>query len=535
MDKIITYIKLHYKLQFTRDKRTDKKASVLTFLLGLAVLAVGIVLLKVLFDILSTQLLQYVSAKDIANLLYAVIGVILVVIAVSKEIKMFLLQKDFNIEARFPMSNLKQFVAQLIISFIDVFVMAFILVVPIMIMFGISAKIISVSYVFGVLLSAILMPFIPFAFSLLIVVPAMWILNVLENRNILKLILFIIILVGLFVLYSVILNFVAEYYIHKKIDSGARENLVAFVLSFNSFWNFFRFYTNIAFFQNVFVSLAVLVCGFAVLMALGVLVAIPVYNRSKENILEGKKKIFSKKSKVTNDKAFSAIFKKECKEIIRTKTYAYFYLGVAIITPVMVFLTNLIIQKVGKAQMGGDIAFGVSVLVVLAFISMINSFAGSAISREGKEFYITKISPVDYRRQLFAKGLLNIIVSLVAMIITVILLCALKFISVAQGAVLFAISVFFAFGVVLNGLNISVRSPNIAGNTGGEESQTNSLVTMFIGLVLCGIEGVISIVLSFFMDLYIICLILLGLTLVYSVVNLIVFMTSTNKKYSKIE
>lgn len=535
MSKIFAYIKLHYKLLLAKDKAEDKKSSVLTFILGALVVFVVAFLLKYLFDIISLQFFDKISPKEFLTVVYLLFGVVLMVVSISKELKMFLFQNDFHIEARFPLSNVQMFVSQLIIVFIDIFTLSILVAFPVVVMFGISASVCSVAFVFGTLFSAVLLPLVPFSVSLLLTIPIMFVLTLLENRNVLKLIIFILVLVALFVLYSIVLNFLADYYISKRVDSVAKQNFINFVLACNNGWNFFTYLANITFGEKIFTSLGILFSASVVLLTLETLVALPVYKTAKENILEGKKKIFEKHSDITKDKAFSAIFKKEFKEIIRTNTYAYFYLGIAILTPVMVFLTNEIIRKIGTAQIGGNISFGVSVIVVFAFISMINSFAGSTISREGREFYVTKISPVEYRRQLFAKGLLNIVISVIAVVMAVIILSAMKFVTISAGLFLLLISVLFSLGSVLNGLNISVRFPNLANKTGGSESQTNSLMTMFIGLIVCAVEGCIAIVLSFLVDSSIIFLILFAITFVYALVNVLVFVFTVNKKYSKIE
>lgn len=535
MSKIVAYVKLRYKLLFSRDKSKDKGSGVITALLAVATVCVVAFLINYLFDIISFQFLDEITPREFMVLIYSILGIVMIIVAVTKELKIFLFQNDFLIEARFPISTVQMFVAQLIMVYVDILVLSVAISTPVAILFGISAEVCSVAFVFLSILSAFLLPLVPFAVSLLFTVPIMFVLNLLENKNVLKLIIFLIVLVALFVLYSILLNFLADYYISKRIDATAKVNFTSFVLAFDNGWNFFSYLANVNFGEKVAVSLLVLFSVFLCLFTIEVLVALPVYERARENILEGKKKILSKNGGVTKDMAFWAIFKKDFKEIVRTDVYAYFYLGIAILTPVMVFLTNEIIRKIGSAQLGGDVSFGVSVIVVYAFISMINSFSGSTLSREGRQFYVTKISPVDYRKQLFSKGLLNGVISMTAIIMSVVILCVMKFVTVGFGMFLLLISLLFSLGSVFNGLNVSVRSPSVTDKTGGQESQTNSLVTMFIGLIICFLSGCVSIILGFFLDTAYVFLILLGISLVYALINVLVFIFTVNKKYSNIE
>lgn len=537
MNKILLYVGMHFKLHFKKDKNTDKKSSVITFLMGVLVIAIGLFLSKYLFEIISKQFLKEITPSVFATILFSAIGIVLIVYGISLEIKLFLNAKDTSIVARLPMSSLSLFVANLMIVYIYLLAISVLVIVPIMIIFTHTAGVLSIGVAFGIILSGIFAPLVPFAIATILVVPTMYILVALQNKNITKLIIFLVILAGLFILYSLLLNFLAEYYIHKKVSIESKDEIIGVIESFNNGWNFFSYLSHIAFGERVITSMLIFVSSGVVLLGVGILIAVPVVDNIRKSQLESDRKTFTRKSKLTKDKPIEAILKKEFKEIIRTHTYAYFYLGIAIIMPIMVLLTNVIIQKVGKAQMGDSIAFGTSVLVVLAFVSMINSFSGSALSREGKEFYITKIVPVDFRTQLLAKGLLNMLVSLVAVVMSDIILCGMHFITIGESFVLLFTALLLSLGIIFNGFNINVRKPNIAsGSASGSESQTNLMITMFIGLLLSAVEGFLAIFLSFFLDsgLYIYIL-LIAISCFYALINTLVFIFTANNKYFKIE
>ncbi len=534
MKRVCSYIGMHFKLSLRADKNVDKKSRVMTSLMGVLVIAVGLALCYFMFDVISGQFLSKITPKEFSRLLYTVLGVVLLVVGISMELKLYLNAKDLKLVARLPMSPLSQFVAHLIIVFVYLLAISIFATMSVMCIFGLKMGILSVGYFFRVLLSAIFAPLVPFGIATMLVVPTMYIVVSLQNRNILKLIVFLVVIAGVFVLYSMLLNFLAEYYIHQKVDAEAQTKLVSLIVSLGNGWNLFGYLASIAFGEGLWAGMGIILSSSIVLLGIGILIAIPIYDRIRLQTLEGKKKIFSKGSKITNDSPFMAIFKKEIKEIIRTSGYSYFYLGIAIVTPIMVYLTNNLIVKVGKAQMGGSIAFGVSILVVLAFVSMINSFSGSAISREGKQFYITKITPVDARVQLLAKGLVNFIVSMLAVIISLVVLCALKFITIVEGLVVLATALLLTIGIIFNGFNINVARPNIKSSE-GDESQTNTLTAMLIGILVTAIEGILGIFLSFFISVDYTYLILLGIALLYATINTILFATLTQKRYLKIE
>lgn len=535
MGKIFTYISLHFKLSLRQDKNVDKKSNILTTILGVIVIAIGLMLFKYLFDIVNKQFFQEITPLDFSIVLYSIIGIVLIVFGISKEIKLFLNAKDTQIVARFPMSTLSLFVANLIIVYLYMLSISVLIINPLMIMFVSTMNVVSFGVVMGIIFSSILAPLIPFAIATILVVSTMYFLVALQNRNITKLVIFLVVLICLFVLYSIFLNFLAEYYINQSVNTESKGDMIKVILSFNNIWNFFCYPAHIAFGDKIFKNISLLLLTGLVLLALGILIAIPVVDRIRMAQLEGDKKALTKRTKLTKDSPISAILKKEFKEIIRTHTYAYFYLGIAIVMPIMVLLTNSIIRKVGNAQMGGDIAFGVSILVVLAFVSMINSFAGSALSREGKEFYVTKIIPVDFRKQLLAKGILNILVSMIAVIISAIILLVMKFVTIADCAIIVLVALLLTLGIIFNGLNINVRKPNISTGASGSESQTNSLVTMFVGLIISAVEGILAILLSFFIDSGYIYLLLISISCIYALVSTLIFIFTANNRYFRIE
>lgn len=531
--KILTYLALHFKLQLKKDKSVDNKSRIISFTTTILTFVVVMFLCKFLFDIIYSQLGASVSSQHISNLLLTIIEIVLVFVAISLEIKYLLKPSDLNISARFPMSSSSLFIAQILVVYVYLFLISALSIFPMMTIFGWSWGLLSGSFFAKLFLLALFSPLLPFAIATIFVVPTMYMLSVLKNHNVIKLIIFIAFLIAAFVLYNFVLNFLAEYYIHNKINSSTQNLVISFVTALSSKWNIVVYLSNIFNFNNVAVSILIVLGFTIVFLSLGLLFAKPVYSRVRKEELEGSVDIFSKQSKITSDKAHIAIFKKEFKEIMRTQTYAYFYLGIAIITPVMVLLTNKLVQKVGEAQMGGNIAFGISILVVFAFMVLINSFSANAISREGKVFYITKITPIDYRVQLISKGVLNLFVSLGALFISVIILCTMKFVTVIDAIVILVVAMLFAIGVILNGFNINVRHPYVKTTT--TDNQTNSTILILLGIVVCALESIAAIVLSFFIPNIYIYLIIFTVSIVYTIINLLIFVFTTNKKYSKIE
>ncbi len=534
MDKINAYVRLHLRLMRTKSS-ANRKSRIASTLLMIVTVVVMLFLFYYFLVMVNDQFGKHIDIADFSTLLLTIIEIVLTIACISYEIKGLLKPSDLKIVARFPMSSFQTFVAELIIVFTRMLIMSVTLFVPIMLVFGFAIEQLSVIYVLRVLLASLFAVFLPFGLGTLLTVPVMYAKSAIQNKNILKLILFVLLLSGALFLYDYILNLLAEYFIHQRISSETISVMSKFVTVLNVWANPSVLLKNIAVKGNWWLS-AIILLGLGIgFFAFGLLLAKPVYNKVRLYELEGKAKLFGLKTKYTSNGPFMAIFKKEFKDIIRTGTFAYYYLGVAITTPVMVFFCNRLVNKVGEAQVGGNVAYGVSVLVLLSFMAMINSFSAQAISREKETFYITKMTPYTFKAQLVAKAVINFIVALGALSISIFVIARLDFLSIGKSFLVFGISFVSAIGMIINGFNLNLANPDLASSTNRDAGQTNMNLLMLIGLLYAILQGGLAIILDYLGDSSTVYIINIALTVVYSAVNIVVFLLTAEKRYTNIE
>ena len=327
----------------------------------------------------------------------------------------------------------------------------------------------------------------------------------------------------------------ADYFIYQRISNETADLWDKLILALNSEYNPFVYAANFLFFRDVERSLIVNAAVFAALAGAGTAIAKPVYDRVRNRALEGKRGIFNKKTALTSDGAVAAVIKKEFKEIMRTRVYAYFYLGIAIATPVMVFFCNRLVKQVGEAQIGSSVAFGTSVLVITAFMAMINVFSANIISKEGTRFYLTKIIPVSFTAQLAIKSLMNLMVSAGALAISCFVIGVLKFVAPEQIYIIVAVEFVMAAGFIFNGFNLNVRHPYLKNKANGDVAEINTSIMMAIGLAFSAVLGGVSIVLAYDNDVTLIYYIISAVAGVYFLANAVIFFTSAERRYNSIE
>lgn len=530
---MLEYVRLQMKLTWGRNKNDSKKSAILTSILGLCVIAVMLALVYLLTSVLGNSLT--IAPQHLATLFITIIEISITVMAVTMQLKRLYRPFDLTISARFALSTFKMYLANIILVYINLAIFAMLIFVPIMTVFTLSIGVFSIQMFIAIIIGGLLAPMLPFGLSSLIAIPVMYLMSLLENKHIIKIILFIAVCAGFFVLYNYILSMLAEYFIYSDVSTDTTGIWNSVILALNSAFNPCVYLGNMVFFNGAWLGLGVII-GLSVLFAAaGIAAAKPIYERVRKRMLEGGGSYFSQDTEVDNLKSGWAMLRHGFKEIIRTKTYAYFYLGIAIATPVMVFFCNRLVTDVGQAQLGATINFGASVLVITAFMAMISAFSAISISMEGKNFYLTKIIPVGYRKQLMIKGSLNMMVCFGALLISCIVLVALEFITPVQAVILGVLEILLSAGFVLNGINLNLANPNLKLKASGETDEINITVMMLLGLLIAGILGAVSIITPFFLEMTYMYLILAAPVIIYSLINILVFVFTAVKKYHKIE
>ena len=400
---MLEYIRLQLKLARSGGRGGRRSSAVLAWVFGILVAAVLLALLYVLSFVLRSELSD-VPVHGLAALFFTVIEAGLTVMAVSQQMKRLYRPSDLLIAARFPLSPFKLYAANLILVYINLAVVGAVLVIPVMAVFCAGAGVFTAQTVGGLLLAAVAAPLMPFALSTLLAVPVMYLLALLEHRNIIRLALFIAVLAGFFALYNYVLSMLTEYFLHSGVGQETSSVWHDLIGVLDSPFNPAAYCGSLLLFENFWAGLGVVLGVFAVLTCIGLPVSRLVYGRVRRMTLETGGSLFRRRSRADGCGAAAAMLRHGFKEILRTRTYAYFYLGVAIATPVMVFFCNRLVTDVGQAQIGADVNFGASVLVLTAFMAMISAFSAAALSMEGKTFYITKLVPVKYSRQMLIKG-----------------------------------------------------------------------------------------------------------------------------------
>ena len=549
--KTFPYIKLQTKLSFTAQRRQSVGRRVAKYIVDFLVFVAIMVFLFLLLRALVTQSTK-IPGKSISIALFTLSQLILLVMSVAQQCKRLHRPEDIRIITSFPLTPFQRYLGEIISIYVRLLFFSLLFFWPVMIVYGAAMAVADstikvgtiVAFIFSSLFATILLPLVPFAVSLVISVPFMYLVSFLSNKNIAKLVIFILGFVILLVIYSLVLRFMADWYIHAKNNVEVMEGIASFLNRMNKPYNPSYFTSEIAVMENVGINfLCVLAIGI-VFGAAGIAITKPLYHRFATSASSLEQLTAVRKTKLNSDNAFKTIFTKEVKQIVRTEAYAYFYLGVAFAIPIMTYLVADIVQMLGKSHTGNTIFFGFAFMILFIILSLIGSFSANAISREGTQFYITKVSPISYRKQLLAKALVNFTVAFGTMFLCVIVLAATANtsqdakmgLSAVDVVFLFFMALFFLIGVTFNGINLNLARPKIDVNNAAP-NESNVVIQLLIAIFVTGIASIFVIVVDGVLGVSSsIChAIILALMVVYAGINFLIFFFTAERKYAKIE
>ena len=490
-------------------KKKDKAMKVLNFIFGVvlyALLVVGIYFFTNMFVKRAGLSLEYFLS--IANLL--TIGVSTVV-AISTVVKNLYMNGDNELLFRFPVSGTEILIAKSIYCALHNFLVTLLLTLPFhMIAGAISGA--SVGYYFGSIAMVIFQSILPFFIANLVAIPVMKVVNLIKNQFLLVLILVIMAICGCFVLYmtalSSVLGYLADNRVNLFSDPTIRQAIELFAR--NSYP--INFYADVLTGGHLTGQHPALCFLYLLLIngAFGVgayFVTTKCYYGTILRGIESEKESIVKHHKKNRVRSvFGALLHREFFLIFRSFNYSFQYLAMACAAPVMVYYCNALASAMGTKSVGTTIVPGLTLLVIIIFVTIIVSFASTSISREGNVFYHTKIIPVSFTTQILTKLFLYGIVGTASVIFCCITV-AVTFGTEAGGNLLTPLDIGMIFLicelVVLAETCLSIwadiKSPtfNVSGDGEIVTANKNVAVALFVGILTAVLYGVFAMVFSF--------------------------------------
>ncbi|MDR0696471.1 MAG: hypothetical protein LBF68_02865 [Christensenellaceae bacterium] len=505
MNTILTLLKLDIKTKLGLGKKITRKnivSGIINILFTLIIYSVYIIGLYFLSSIVinSNVPMEYEYLVVCSGL-----GILIeLLICTSVFVKNLYYDGENELLLRFPVNGNQIFATKAILTYIIGLTASLFFVYPMYIVYGIITSAPAIHYVTTFLLLP-LVTLLPFSIACLIALPVINITNLIKNRFALLLALMIIIVVASFAVYMILLKGVLEYAQSSTtslLSEGTRDyirNIASSLIPFN-------YYANVIYGEfdlgSLFILIAITLAVSAIAFLVSKRTVYPIVLKSIERESEAMEiKPIDKVRPV-----FSALLRKEYVLIFRSLNYSFQYLSMAITAPIMVFFCNDLASTIGDSSVGGSIIPGLTMLVVIIFITIIVSFASTAISREGNTFYLTKIMPVPYRHQILIKLILYFVVSSASVLVSCIIVWIafggekygnhVQFVDIIS---IFGIAELIIITLSAMAIKSDMKTPTFEVSKSGElvNANKNVSINMLTGVLIAVLFGLFTMIFSY--------------------------------------
>lgn len=422
--------------------------------------------------------------------------VILIAFGISSVIKTLYYSGDNELLLRFPVSGEAVFIAKISILVMYQALYTLLVMLPVFIMFGITINA-PINFYFLIPVIMLISIIFPLCLANILAIPTMYINSRIKHKYLALLIISVIAVAGGFALYMGAIQSIIGFMKDEAMRFFSPQTFDFLTKALNYVVPF-KWFADIMTGRSMVLSLPLALISVLLAIWGAIIVVRKMYLYTVVKALEASGNAFYKKTKNKHRSPVISVFRREFIEIFRSSNYSFQYLCMAVAAPVMVYSCNRIAASLGERSIGVVILPALTLLVILIFVAIILSFAGSCVSREGDNFYLTKISPVSVKQQVLVKFALYLIVAFASIIITTAVVILTKQVSVGMGFAIMGIAIMIAIAITCMAVKMDINKPQFA--VGGDGELVNGNASIFISLVvgfaiavLFGIFGMVGI------------------------------------------
>ena len=430
-----------------------------------------------------------------------------------------------------PITPLQIYTAKMVGVYIDLFITAFVLSMPLCVLFVIW-NLVKWPVVFFVVLFSIILPFLALCVSSIFTVPFFYLKRWLNKHFVIQLVSYVIFIACAFILYSMFLRVVKGLIESGRITFIFDETTINNISAVCKFLVPSNFIAGIIVGKQVGINILFVILSLIFSLIISFFVSQSIFSLVRQNRI-GKKDDFIVKSKIRKPrKIMSTLLSKEFISVLRTPSYAFNYFAVIITLPLMVIVTTSLLSSMMKELILLNCDFEIVLCSVCMFSILLNSFCSNNISRDGKFFNLIKTMPVDGKTIIFSKILFCMITIIASLFATAVAVLIAGYLTILKILAVFLISSILNVGIIC----LATRKDlNTANNVDDQDNKTSTNFLIFWGIVISVIITVVSLVLSIYLQMvysvkiaslitfgtvFAISLIIFGLSIVYLIKNL---------------
>jgi len=511
MRKFFSLLKTQHNAQFgftnaLYNLKNDRKAFLRGFGIFIAVLLSAAYFIG-FYTFFIYQVYKGASAMNMPHMILTIAaicsGVIVLIFGVFYILGALFLAKDTEFLASLPIQQGSVFMAKFAMVLIGEYPLAFILMLPPVIIYGIGMQK-GVLYYILAIICTLFLPFLPLVISSFLSLVLMNVVSRSKRRDLIIIIGSILMVVGLFI---------AQNYLVSMMPDNPEDFAKALMESSDAIVRFM----GRAFPPSVWVTSALSAGGAESALNLLYLVGVSVaaflivyllasfiYQRGATAQLETRKTTGKVRLTYKRSSQIFAIFKNEWLILLRTPIYALNSLMMIFVIPLVMLMPlfggnfakdsdmQLLFQLAGSAE-----SQTILMLVLSGFISlfvMINPAVSTTFSREGRNIWILKNIPVKPETQVYAKLLAGYSVSFLAAAAAVITSVITFRIGILTALMILILCGLATIPVNAAGLYVDLIRPKLKWSNPQEaiKQNMNAVLEMLFGFIIISVFAVIA-------------------------------------------
>ena len=480
-------------------------------------------------------ILGFAINAELIALVLLVVQALTLVFAVAHIISTLYLSRDNELLICLPVTANEFFVSKVLLVYFKELTFDALLCIPLFICLGIFGGL-GASFYLAVPLYILLLPVLPIIIASFISIPVMRIMSFLKRHATLAIVVLLALVASiLFAYISLIASIAGSFNIAQQqlqlvasVNEAVRtigSHIIIYYQLAQAMFSFAAWY---------YIPLFIVLC--ALLSVLTVMIIRPFYFKlampQLENRISGRGRA---KSRFSYSSPFVSLIKKEMLCIFRSPSEVFQYFLFTLLMPFIVFSYDRLLMTISVNQAGVNMIAGSHAMIVAILAMLSNISSASAISRDGATFHTSKIVPVSYFTQIFAKLTFNAIFTLGAVLLTAVIS---SFSYPVWQIVLGSVAVSFAaVGHIALCLEMDIRHPS-ASMQGDEESSTTSKSTpraLISGLFLGFAMGLFLILMSSASNAVIPYVLLIAFSLIFALWRIWNLILRIQLAYDKIE
>lgn len=437
---------------------------------------------------------------EILTITYGGIIVINVLLGVKKIYTTTMSTKDMEVLMVHPISSKSIFLYKLIKIYLSQIASTAIIIIPVSIVVAnISSYASGVAFYSSIVLHLFLIPMVSCGIAAVLSIGYNYVMDFIEKKFILHLVIYVIILGIGFYLYSIFLNVLTALLQSGDMTYFFELRRIAVIEKICDRAYPINLFAKMMINQNYFLSLMIIIGLSFLCVVLSVFIVGVVYKKLLQIKLEGiNKREKTPKVRYKKQNIITSLIIKEFKVVLRTPSYAFQYLATTVTLPFMIYvcvniMKEMMIKIPGIALVNCD--YELAIFVITMFVVITNTFCTTNISRDGKMLYILKTLPVSGKQIVLSKVLFCLIVSEIGLIASDVILLATGFITWYQALVIFIIASLLSASEIMFATRKDLNNPKTTSSDDAEENVGTSVV-IFLGLIISIILGGGSLTLS---------------------------------------